>query len=448
MKKAISVSLILVAISLIGFVLLQVNWVINIVQTQEQKIKFRVEQSAKEAADSLGSVSSVASLRLRGQGIPVPNNNFLFPYIKINQRFSQSEVNNIIYKALKNHEAEKYQIEYAITYGIGSDAIPELLTPNFATIAQQLATDSLLNLNTLIRSFPIAPETDDGNPIAQEFLNVFVPNLSGQAWRSLTWILVGSALLTLITISAFYLTVRTMLLQRKLSKIKSDFINNMTHEFKTPLATISLAVDALHNEKVQGNKEKSIYFSSIIKEENRRMNKHVETILQAALMEKQEFNLNKSKLHIHSIIEHLVDNFSLQLFDKEGEVVLHLNASNDLIEGDEVHITNLLNNLIDNAVKYSKPDVPPRIVITTTNSAKHLIIQIEDNGIGMSKESVKRIFEKFYRAHTGNLHNVKGFGLGMTYVKDIVDAHNGKIKVDSNYGKGSVFVVDLPVILN
>jgi two-component system phosphate regulon sensor histidine kinase PhoR len=305
-----------------------------------------------------------------------------------------------------------------------------------------------LNLNTLIRSFPIAPETDDGNPIAQEFLNVFVPNLSGQAWRSLTWILVGSALLTLITISAFYLTVRTMLLQRKLSKIKSDFINNMTHEFKTPLATISLAVDALHNEKVQGNKEKSIYFSSIIKEENRRMNKHVETILQAALMEKQEFNLNKSKLHIHSIIEHLVDNFSLQLFDKEGEVVLHLNASNDLIEGDEVHITNLLNNLIDNAVKYSKPDVPPRIVITTTNSAKHLIIQIEDNGIGMSKESVKRIFEKFYRAHTGNLHNVKGFGLGMTYVKDIVDAHNGKIKVDSNYGKGSVFVVDLPVILN
>lgn len=447
MKKAIPVSLILVALSLVGFVFLQANWVVNIVQTQEQKITFRVFQAAGEAVDSLGSFSA-AAMRLRDQSLSFPlgsNYNNYLPRIKVNQRFSEAEVNNIILKALANTEAEKYNIEYAITFGAGPSAMPEQMTPNFSLLAQRLVTDSLLRQNTPAQTFPIDPRQEDGYLTANEFLTVYIPNLNGQAWRSLTWILFGSALLTLITISAFYLTVRTMLQQRKLSKIKSDFINNMTHEFKTPLATISLAVDALQNQKVQGNKEKSGYFSGIIKEENRRMNKHVETILQAALMEKQELNLRKDDLHMHDLIRHLVDNFTLQLYDKSGEVVMHLNATNDMIRGDEVHITNLMNNLIDNAVKYSKSDVPPRIVITTTNSAKYLIIQLKDNGIGMSKESVKRIFEKFYRAHTGNLHNVKGFGLGMTYVKDIVEGHNGKIRVESTFGKGSTFTVEIPL---
>lgn len=446
MKKAIPISLILVALSLVGFIFLQVNWVINIVQTQEQKITFRVFQAASQAVDSLGNVSGTG-MRLRDQGLNFPrggNYNYL-PKIKVNQRFSEAEINRIIIKALADNDANKYHIEYAITFNAGDTGIPEQMTPDFSALAQRIGTDSVFRNNSLSRIFPINSRQEDGYLTFDEVLTVIIPNLNGQAWRSLTWILIGSALLTLVVISAFYLTVRTMLQQRKLSKIKSDFINNMTHEFKTPLATISLAVDALQNQKVQGNKEKSGYFSGIIKEENRRMNKHVETILQAALMEKQELNLRKDNLHIHDLIRHLVDNFTLQLYDKSGEVVMHLNATNDLIRGDEVHINNLMNNLIDNAVKYSKSDVPPRIVITTTNSAKNIIIQVKDNGIGMSKESTKRVFEKFYRAHTGNLHNVKGFGLGMTYVKEIVVGHNGKIKVDSTLGKGSTFTVEIPV---
>ena len=444
MKKAIPVSLILVALSLVGFVFLQLNWVVNIVQTQEQKITFRVFKAAADAADSLGK-NSAAAMRLRNQSLTFPYSNNLMPSIKVNQRFSESEVNQIILQSLRSNEADKFKIEYAIHYGDGASAIPEQVTLNFSQLAQQLVEDSLLRENTPVQTFPIDPRQEEGYLTANEFLTVIIPNLNGQAWRSLTWILFGSALLTLITISAFYLTVRNMLQQRRLSKIKSDFINNMTHEFKTPLATISLAVDALQNQKVVGDKEKSGYFSGIIKEENRRMNKHVETILQAALMEKQELNLKKEDIHIHDIVRHLVDNFTLQLYDKSGEVVMHLNATNDLIRGDEVHVTNLINNLIDNAVKYSKSDVPPRIVITTTNSAKNLIIQVKDNGIGMSKDSAKRVFEKFYRAHTGNLHNVKGFGLGMTYVKEIVDGHKGKIKVDSTLGKGTTFTVELPL---
>jgi two-component system phosphate regulon sensor histidine kinase PhoR len=237
--------------------------------------------------------------------------------------------------------------------------------------------------------------------------------------------------------------VAAMLNQRKLSEIKSDFINNMTHEFKTPLATISLAVDALNNEKVLSNQDKLQYFRGIIKEENRRMNKHVETILQAAALEKQEFTLNRKAISAHQLIENVLSNYQLVLREREGVVKLQLNASNAIIFADEQHFTNLLNNLVDNAIKYSKDS--PHITITTHSSKKLLHIRIEDKGIGMSRETVKRVFEKFYRAHTGNIHNVKGFGLGMSYVKTIIDAHKGRIKVESTLGKGSSFTVEVPL---
>lgn len=233
-----------------------------------------------------------------------------------------------------------------------------------------------------------------------------------------------------------------MLRQKKLSEIKNDFINNMTHEFKTPIATISLAVDALRNEKVQQDPKKMSYFSEIIKEENQRMNRQVETILRAALLEKQEIQLNLKPLHIHQIVTDVADNFMLRLQEKGGTLELKLNATNDLIEADEVHISNLINNLMDNAVKYAKDNVPPKICIFTSSTDKKFSIRIEDNGIGMNRETVKRIFERFYRAHTGNIHNVKGFGLGLSYVKSVVDAHDGHIKPESTLGKGSCFTIE------
>ncbi len=261
-------------------------------------------------------------------------------------------------------------------------------------------------------------------------------------WHSLGWMIVFSALFTAIIIAAFFITVKTLLNQKKISEIKSDFINNMTHEFKTPLATISLAVDALRNEKVHSDKVKWQYFNNIIKEENKRMNKHVETILQAALMEKQEFKLNLAPLHVHELIKNVTNNFQLQLQDKNSKIEYLLNAGNDMIEADEVHFSNVISNLIDNAIKYSKENLIIKII--THSTEKYVVLQIQDNGIGMSKESVKRIFEKFYRAHTGNLHNVKGFGLGMSYVKSVIDEHKGKIKVESVLGKGSTFTIEIP----
>ncbi len=254
-----------------------------------------------------------------------------------------------------------------------------------------------------------------------------------------------AVLFTLIIIAAFYLTVRTMLRQKKLGEIKNDFINNMTHEFKTPIATISLAVDAMKNERVLQDREKINYFRGIIKEENQRMNRQVETILKASQLERQEVELTLKPLHVHEVIKSVVDNFALQLEEKKGYAELMLNAENDVIEADEVHFSNLVNNLVDNAIKYSKENTPIAVKITTQVNGKKLLMRFEDNGIGMSKETVKRVFEKFYRAHTGNLHNVKGFGLGLSYVKTMVEAHHGDIRVESTLGRGSTFIIELPL---
>jgi two-component system phosphate regulon sensor histidine kinase PhoR len=273
-----------------------------------------------------------------------------------------------------------------------------------------------------------------------------VPKITDLVYQSLRLPVIIAILFTIIICAAFYLTIYTMLRQKKLSEIKNDFINNMTHEFKTPIATISLAVDAIRNEKVQKDVSKLSYFSEIIKEENQRMNRQVETILKSALMDRQEVQLNLKPLHVHTFIRDVADNFMLRLHEKQGSLEMDLNAQNDLIEGDEVHISNLINNLMDNAVKYSKENVPPKICITTSSNDKKFILRLEDNGIGMTRETVKRIFEKFYRAHTGNIHNVKGFGLGLSYVKTVVEAHEGSIKVDSTLGKGSCFTIELPLV--
>ena len=277
-----------------------------------------------------------------------------------------------------------------------------------------------------------------------EVITLVIP-IKKLVYKDLQPNIVMGVLFTLVIVAAFGLTVYTMLRQKKLNVIKNDFINNMTHEFKTPIATISLAVDALKNPKVFNSQEKLTYFSSIIKEENQRMNRQVETILKSALMDRQEIQINKKPLHLHQIIEDVADNFILRLQEKGGDMEMHLNADTDLIEGDEVHLNNLVNNLLDNAVKYSKENVPPHISLSTSSTAKKFIIRIEDNGIGMTRETVKRIFEKFYRAHTGNIHNVKGFGLGLSYVKTVIEAHDGTIKPESTLGKGSVFTIELPL---
>ena len=357
-------------------------------------------------------------------------------------RFTSAQIHEKIRKAFIANDLATIHFEFAIasTNPYGEVTYFERQSANFGKFFE----DSAHHLSWI---YPIESLSGSiGENISpREILWVIVPHSGGVVLKELRWRIVLAGVFTLIIFAAFYLTVITMLRQKKLSEIKNDFINNMTHEFKTPLATISLAVDAMKNEKVLSDKEKMNYFSSIIKEENQRMNRQVETILKAALLDKQEVSLMLKPMHVHEVIKDIADNFTLQLNDKSGKVEMDLEATNDLVDADEVHFPNLINNLVDNSVKYSKDNVPPEIKISTAANGKNMTIRLEDNGIGMTKETVKRIFEKFYRAHTGNVHNVKGFGLGLSYVKTMVDAHGGNIKVDSTPGKGSVFTLELPL---
>jgi two-component system, OmpR family, phosphate regulon sensor histidine kinase PhoR len=385
------------------------------------------------------------------------NNNNIFPWKQdqptlemlrpstVASRFTAAQLNDKIRRAFVINGLAKIRFEFtlATTNPFGEVTYFERQSGEFGKFYEDSA-------NNLQFTYPIEPMSGSiaENLSPREILWVIVPNSSGVVLKELRWRIFIAGIFTLIIFAAFYLTVNTMLRQKKLSEIKNDFINNMTHEFKTPLATISLAVDAMKNDKVIGDKEKLNYFSSIIKEENQRMNRQVETILKAALLDRQDVNLMLKPTHVHDVIKDIADNFTLQLNDKNGKVEMDLEATNDLIEADEVHFPNLINNLIDNSVKYAKEDVPPEIKISTAANGKNMTIKLEDNGIGMAKETVKRIFEKFYRAHTGNVHNVKGFGLGLSYVKTMVDAHGGHIKVDSMPGKGSTFTLELPLKKN
>ena len=227
-----------------------------------------------------------------------------------------------------------------------------------------------------------------------------------------------------------------------MADIKNDFINNMTHEFKTPISTISLATQMLQDKDVSASQNMFQRYLNIIKEENRRLGSQVEKVLQTAQMERGDLKLKLGTVNVHQVIEHVLENISPQIELREGEILFDLKAEHCEIEADEVHLTNIIFNLLDNANKYS-PNRPV-ISIETEDLEQGIAIRISDKGIGMSKESLKNIFEKFYRVPTGNLHDVKGFGLGLSYVKKMVEEHKGKIKVQSKLGEGSTFEIILP----
>ncbi len=439
MKRTLPIITVLISLSLLGLIFFQFLWIKSARDAKNKQVEENIVNSMRNVSERLtASISTV---------IPLPQkNDLLFPgetkmqmqpyRMSVIQRYSKEEITEIIRTEFNRNNLRHYPFEFAIVEN--SITGKQLLSDNFYKFYQ----DSSNNQNYV---YPLIPPSgsDYENLVNEELLNVIVPNQEKIIWQEMLWFIIGAVMFTMIITTAFFITLRTLLKQKKLSEIKSDFINNMTHEFKTPLATISLAVDALKNDKVKENPEKAQYFTNIIKEENKRMNKQVETILQAALLDKQEVQLNLKKLPAHDMITSALNNITLQVEEKGGKLEVQFNAAKDQVLADEVHFTNLINNLLDNAVKYSKDNL--QIKLTTSNTGNNLRIRIEDNGIGMNKETLNRIFEKFYRAHTGNIHNVKGFGLGLSYVKTMVDAHHGNIKAESILGKGSTFIITIPL---
>ncbi|GAA4238014.1 HAMP domain-containing sensor histidine kinase [Postechiella marina] len=253
-----------------------------------------------------------------------------------------------------------------------------------------------------------------------------------------------SVVFTLVIIIAYGSSLYQLVKQRKISQIKTDFINNMTHEFKTPIATINLALDAIRNPKIIDDKEKVVRYLGMIKEENKRMHAQVENVLRISKLEKNELNISKDRVELHELVEDAITHVELIVEDRAGYIKVFLEAENTSVLANETHFTNVIVNILDNAIKYS-PEAP-KIEVYTENVGNNILLKIKDHGSGMSKAAVKRVFEKFYREHTGDIHNVKGHGLGLAYVKRIVDDHHGYITVESEKEKGSTFTIKLPLI--
>ena len=443
MKRIFTIIIILISLSLVGIIVIQVSWLENMVLLRQEQIRHSVDESLKIVEADLSEHKGTDVIGSNKRGVVLPDD-FSIDFLKprsVALRFDAAEIRKKFENAFNQNDLKNIKFEFGIgSFDRAGNMVFGNTSSNFITAFQDTSHNLVRNTGLTALS-----GTAGENLSADEVLFVVIPNIKRLAYKSLFWRIISSLLFTLIIIAAFYLTVRTMLRQKKLGEIKNDFINNMTHEFKTPIATISLAVDAMRNEKVIQDRDKMGYFSGIIKEENQRMNRQVETILKASQLEKQEVDLNLKPVHVHEIIKDVVDNFTLQLEEKQGKVEMQLNAANDLINADEVHFSNLVNNLVDNAVKYAKENTAPLIKLFTGSNGKNFTMRIEDNGIGMSRDTVKRIFERFYRAHTGNIHNVKGFGLGLSYVKTMVEAHDGDIKAESTLGKGSTFTLDIPL---
>jgi two-component system phosphate regulon sensor histidine kinase PhoR len=401
---------------------IQMQWIRNAIEVKR-------EQYMRDVANTLEDVRKrtyagfVARRDADYVTTPAEQEYYLQAFYTV-QTFSADEIEGFIAQELKDNNI-KQSFEFAIT-----DYFDNTVMSSKGWRAEYYRTANWVLLTP-------------NNSLRREILHLQIKEPQNYIIGKMGWMIVASILFTCIIISAFALTIRTMFNQKKLSEIKSDFINNMTHEFKTPLATISLATDALNNEKVIHDEDKIRYYSGIIKAENKRMNKQVEKILQAARIERQDIKLNLVQMDAHEVIRKVADNFALQIQENNGTLNLDLHAEKHVIHADEVHFSNMIFNLFDNAIKYTKEH--PQILVETQMSGSMLAIKIKDNGIGMNKETQARIFEKFYRAHTGNLHNVKGFGLGLSYVKAMVEAHNGRIRVDSAPGKGSTFTISLPV---
>ncbi|GAA4466047.1 hypothetical protein GCM10023093_19400 [Nemorincola caseinilytica] len=423
-RKIYPLIVVLITLSVVGILFIQMSWINNAIKLKHEEFQRSVDNVLKQTRETVfGKYLTKQTNYILDED---SRRFYLANHFTIEGSFTKDEITEIIRRELKNSNIKQSSFEYCIT-NIYKNVI--LHSDHFTAADMEGAY-----------RVELAPEDSYR---ARETLFLSIREDKNLIIREMGWMIVASIVFTTIIVLAFAVTVRTLFNQKKLSEIKSDFINNMTHELKTPLATISLAIDALTNEKVIHDTDKIKIYSGMIKEENKRMNKQVEKILQAARLEKEEIKLTLQKLDAHQVISKVAHNMALQIQEKNGSIDLRLAATDAVVEADEVHFSNIIFNLLDNAMKYST-EAPKIVVETLKHGNGMLTIKVKDNGIGMDRETQARIFEKFYRAHTGNIHNVKGFGLGLSYVKAIVEAHDGRIKVESAPGKGSTFTITLP----
>ena len=382
-----------------------------------------------------------------------------------------SEAANSLREIVKNRyvyqKALLDEVVYSILYTASDRPLSDRI--NFKTLDQDLKYEFVNNgidipyhFTVMTRDGRIVYRCPDYEPQGEEngysqvlFLNdppskgglikVHFPQMGNYIFSSVRF-MIPAIIFTLILLITFIFTIYIIFRQKRLTEIKNDFINNMTHEFKTPISTISLAAQMLKDPSVAKSEAMFAHISGVINDETKRLRFQVEKVLQMSMFDRQKATFKKKELDVNDLISEVINTFALKVEKYNGMISSDLKAEKSMVYVDEMHFTNVIFNLMDNAVKYKRPDTNLHLKLSTWNDNGKLYISIEDNGIGIKKEDLRKIFDKFYRVHTGNLHNVKGFGLGLAYVKNIIDIHKGTIRAESDFGYGTKFIITLPTI--
>jgi two-component system phosphate regulon sensor histidine kinase PhoR len=465
----------LTSLAVLGVVALQVSLLRQAVRANEEQFDKGVQSALAEVADRLEDQEEMeanrsmngfsrrrvgqglnlapnAQLLNRGTNLSLPNQlegSTLLPtedpyniYSFIDRQSLRERLDLDLMAEALRQELQNQGISGAYSYGVYSESVA-----NFIAIDGQLleANPGPIAVDPVRRQLYASPyqvTLYDKRTTSPGRLIIHFFDKEQSLWSSLWLNFVALVVFAMIILLCFGYTIFVIFRQKKLSEMKNDFINNMTHEFKTPIATISLAADSITSPRIAGDASKVGRFANIIKEENKRMNSQVEKVLQMARIDRREFSLKLTEVDLHDVISRAAEYIDLQVGPRGGSVTTELQATDPLVEGDLTHISSVINNLLDNANKYSPEE--PQITISTRNADGGVIVTVSDRGVGMTKEQRKQIFDRFYRVHTGNRHDVKGFGLGLSYVKAIAEAHHGSVSVQSEPGKGSDFILFLP----
>jgi two-component system phosphate regulon sensor histidine kinase PhoR len=436
-RRAIGTLMLLATLSVVGVVVIQLLWL-------EQASTYRSEQVAlnKEQALQLEKQFNdrvvIALTDVTEQILSINKDpSDLYDAVKQERpNYFAVTINDTLHpyllEALLRKEFSRRNIQEDIEYGIYDCFTDSVVYGNYVT-ADTTATDEVTHSK-------LQKLDKDGH-----YFGVYFPNRNSSLWEddSSTWMWIFPAIVTLIVFSFFAYSVWVILKQKKLSEMKNDFIGNMTHELKTPISTIALSAEVLSDPGIVGEPDRLREYARIIRSENERLRTQVERVLQLATLDKDTLDLSREKVDMHQLLQEVAASLKLPMQERNATLKLDLKAERHTVVGDRVHLTNTLFNLLDNALKYGPNDT--EIAVWSNSNGGEFTVHVKDHGIGIRKEDLKHIFERFYRVYTGNVHNVKGFGLGLNYVQQIAYAHGGGISVQSEFGKGSTFTLSLPL---
>ena len=424
MKQLFIILTIITSLALAGIIITQVYWMNRAYELKYEQFSTQVNVSLKAVANKIFDLQldSAAKYNL------TPCDSALFKQVDITEIINPSILDSLIYKEFSCMYIDNY------IYGVYNKQTKKFVIGNNNDLQHDLTTSPYKIIITCLY-----------NP-DKYMLSMFFPDEGKIIFKGMiNWVVI-SLILLLFLVTGYVYIILNLMRQKKLSEMKNDFINNITHEFKTPISTISVAGEMLQNKNVNDDPGKVERYAGIILGENSRIQNQVDQILQLSIIDREALRLKKKEFNAREVIQDTADSFALNLQRREGELSLKLDAASHNIYADKTHFINIISNILDNAIKYSPEK--PEISILTKNENENLIIEIKDNGIGISRENQKQVFKKLYRVSTGDLHDAKGFGIGLYYVKKIIEEHGGSVDLESEINKGSTFTIILPLLIN